>query len=186
MANRPEDNELLFRGPTIDADGHVSRPAVPANEQRFEPPPPEPELELATPTIKPMEELPPEPAPQPKRSRALLTIAVLVAVGVAVLVGALIFKPDLPIPDGVRDSDLFHSMNAAKGQVLITSEPMGAAVFIGDAQVGVTPWAADNRWVGEVKLRLVAKGYAPFETTFTGGRDQTLEIDLQKRERHTR
>ena len=186
MANRPEDNELLFRGPTMDADGNVSRPAVPASEQRFEPPPPEPELELAKPTIKPMEEIPPEPAPQPKKSRAVLIIAVLIGVGVAVLAGALLIKPDLPIPDGVRDSDLFHSMNAAKGQVIITSEPMGAAVFIGDSQVGVTPWAADNRWVGDVKVRLVAKGYAPFNTSFAGGKDQTLEVDLKKRESHTR
>ena len=50
----------------------------------------------------------------------------------------------------------------------------------------MTPWAADNRWSGEVKLRVVARGYPPFYATFEGGRDQTLEIDLKKRESHLR
>lgn len=184
MANRPEDNELLFRGGSIDADGHVNRPAS-AVEQRFGPAP-EPELELARPTIPPMPEVQPEPAPRPRRSRAVLIVGALLGLGVLVLVGALVFTPSIPIPEGVRDSNAFRAMTAAKGQVIVTSEPSGAKVFIGDTEVGVTPWAADNRWSGEVQVRLVARGHAPLTTTFEGGKNQTVEVDLKKRESHTR
>lgn len=186
MADRPEDNELLFRGPTIDADGHVSRPSVPAGEQQFAPPPPEPEPGLARSTIPPMQEQPPEPAPQPKRSRAVLIIGVALGLGVTVLATALLFTPKVPLPDGVRDSNVFRAMTAAKGQVMISSEPPGAKVFIGDTLVGVTPWAADNRYVGTVQVRVEAQGFAPRSATFEGGKDQTVELDLRKREGRAR
>jgi len=183
------DDDGLFSGPTLDADGRIENANTPVdpNEYPAAPPSEDAPLELARSTIQPMEELPPEPPPPPpRRSNALKVIAGALLIGGLLLVGALVFKPNVPLPDGVRDSDLFHHVTAAKGQVIIMSEPVGATVFIGDSRVGTTPYAADNRWSGDVPVRLEAKGFAPFVTSFQGGKDQTLEVDLKKRESHTR
>lgn len=183
------DDDELFSGPTLGADGRLEKRTEGIELNTFAPvAATEEPIELARSTIPPSEEILPEPPPAPlaRRSNALKIIVGAAVIGVLVLAGALIFKPDLPLPEGVRDSNLFHQMNVARGQVIIMSEPMGAKVFIGDSLVGTTPYAADNRWVGDVPVRLEARGLAPFVTSFQGGKDQTLEVDLKKRESHTR
>jgi hypothetical protein len=173
----------------MGADGRVEKHVEPIDPNRFEPPSAAEEpLELDRPvTIKPPEEVLPEPPPPPpRRSNAIKVIIGALVVGMLVLAGALIFKPNIPLPDSVRDSNLVREMSIARGQVIIMSEPMGAKVFISDSMVGTTPYAADNRWVGDVPVRLEAKGLAPFVTSFQGGKDQTLEVDIKKRESHTR
>ncbi len=184
------DDDELFSGPALGADGRLERRTEGIELNTFAPASAQEEpLELARSIIPPSEEPLPEPPPAPpapRRSNALKIIVGASVAGVLVLGAALYFKPDLPLPDGVRDSNLFHELNVARGQVIIMSEPMGATVFIGDSKVGTTPYAADNRWVGEVPVRLEARGVAPFVTSFQGGKDQTLEVDLKKRESHTR
>jgi hypothetical protein len=183
------DDDELFSGPTLGADGRLENATTPVdpNEYPAQQQVSDAPIELARSTIPHTEEVLPEPPPPPpRRSIALKVIIGALVLGVAVLGGALWLKPSIPLPDGVRDSSLFHQLSIAKGQVIIMSEPMGAKVFIGDSQVGTTPWAADNRWSGDVPVRLEAKGFATFTTTFQGGKDQTLEVDLKKREIHAR
>ncbi len=184
------DDDGLFSGPTMGADGRLEKRTEGIELNTFAPSAPNEEpIELDRPAFKPTEELLPEPPPSPpppKRSIARKVIVGALVVGVLVLAGALIFKPNIPLPDSVRDSNVVREMGIAKGQVIIMSEPMGAKVFIADAMVGTTPYAADNRWVGDVPVRLEAKGLAPFVTSFQGGKDQTIEVDLENRESHTR
>jgi len=66
--------------------------------------------------------------------------------------------------------------------VLITSEPPGAVVRIEGAEVGTTPWAADNAWgPGAVRVEVSRPGYRTWTGTFGGGAPARLEVRLQKR-----
>jgi len=66
--------------------------------------------------------------------------------------------------------------------VLISSEPVGAAVSVEGTAVGVTPWAADNTWpAGPVNVTVTYPGYRPWSGTFRGGRPARLEARLQRR-----
>jgi serine/threonine-protein kinase len=65
--------------------------------------------------------------------------------------------------------------------LMLTSEPSGATVLIGDKPVGTTPLALDNLYPeGPVAVQVRLKGYRPWKGTFPGGEPARLEATLQK------
>lgn len=50
-------------------------------------------------------------------------------------------------------------------RMFITSEPMGARVWLNDQEVGETPVEVDFTWFGVYDVRLHKKGYEPLVTT---------------------
>lgn len=173
----PTDPDGLYDGPTLNADGQLEK-----RISAVEPPTPEPvpELQLREAPPPPLEP-PPEPAPRAPTSPALKIVVALFVVGTGIFGAVLYFKPHIPVPDGVREGTLLDAIGpAANGHVIISSQPAGAAIFIDGENVGVTPWATDNRWSGEVKVKLVARGYKAWESTFVGGTNQTLDVQLKR------
>ncbi len=67
------------------------------------------------------------------------------------------------------------------GSLVIDSEPSGATVKIAGKQVGQTPWAGDNLWIGEVKYEISAAGHKPRWGTFQGGDAVKLNVKLSKK-----
>lgn len=173
----PPDDEPKFDGPSLDTEGNLDRRFRAVEPSDFKPPEETFELETRE-RIKPQAEIPPAPAPPDRTRRGALKLVLgLLAVAVLGLVGLLVFKPRIPIPHGVTPS--FLGLSSANGQLIVTSTPSGANVTIGDSVVGTTPWAVDNRWDGDIKVRITARGYKTWEGTFTGGVDQTLNAELQ-------
>lgn len=65
------------------------------------------------------------------------------------------------------------------GVVSISSQPPGAAVFIDGAEVGRTPWFADNVWPsGLVEFELRLPGRQPKRGTFPGGIETRVELSF--------
>jgi TonB family protein len=109
--------------------------------------------------------------------------AILVAVFIA-LVGGLIFlfkgKPEpktveqpTPTPPTVQQKPAKPKPQtvefvASSGQISITSEPVGATVFLGEEEKGLTPLVLADLPYGKYILKLQLKGY----------QDQQQEIDL--------
>lgn len=185
----PRDDEL-FKGPTLDANGRL--------ENRFEkveapaplpaPPPAEETLELAErgPKVHEprIENFRDDPAPVKQRSGALKLVIGLLVLAVAAGVAFVVLQPklELPIPDGVREVGIVREVlrppDAAP--VIITSEPAGATITIGDTVVGQTPWAGENRWIGETKVVLQLKGFRVWEGQLTGGKAITVDAQLKR------
>ncbi len=67
--------------------------------------------------------------------------------------------------------------------LLVLSEPSGATVLVGGAEVGVTPWAGDNVWPAKEPLRIEVRkaGYKPWVGLTQGGQQATLEANLKKK-----
>jgi len=173
-----DDERFTFTGPSLDAEGKlVQRSPAAERMQRIEraaplPPQRPAALELEerparadTDYVAPP---PPPPVRIPTQIPRLLIATLLVgalAVGGYLVRGRL--KPQRPIPSPV---------------VLITSEPPGAVVRIEGAEVGTTPWAADNAWgPGAVRVEVSRPGYRTWTGTFGGGAPARLEVRLQKR-----
>lgn len=115
------------------------------------------------------------PAPAPPR-RALRLGIVVVTVIAALGFGALALfalRPGLqralPLPAPIR------------GTVMFFSEPSGATVRIADVVMGVTPYAADNLWSGEVKYEVSAPGRQSKRGTFQGGNSVQLNLKLPRK-----
>lgn len=72
------------------------------------------------------------------------------------------------------------------GTVIITSNPPGAAVYLGEPEgdpLGRTPYTADELKAGEYRLTLVMDGYEPWsmDLNITAGREYVIpEVALQK------
>lgn len=176
----PTDDEPKFDGPSLDSAGNLDRRVQAVEPSAFQTPaaPPQP-LELdRSERFVPQPEIEPEPPPPPpKRPSGLKPLLVVLLLAIAGLAAFFIFKPRIPLPEGVTPSTL--GWTSAKGQLIIMSTPAGASITIGDLVVGTTPWAVDNRWDGDIKVRITARGYKTWEGTFTGGVDQTLNAELQ-------
>jgi hypothetical protein len=113
-----------------------------------------------------------EAAYPPRSAGTWKWIAALVLLGIASLV---FFKlrpglaRELPLPA------------AQKGTLMVFSEPSGATLKVGDRVVGVTPWAGDNVWNGEVRYELSLPGRQTKWGTFQGGNELQLTIKLPKK-----
>lgn len=182
MSDSNEKHDELFDGPSLNADGRLEQRLGALEPVQFAPPPVgTPELDLdrkPAPIIEEMEPAP--PPPPPSRASGVKYVLGFLVLGAVALAAFMIFRPRIPLPEGVSDSDFMRGMAAANGQLIINSTPSGAHVFINDTDRGQTPWAIDNHWNGTVKVRLEARGYKPWEGTFQGGQDQTLDVQLKK------
>lgn len=72
---------------------------------------------------------------------------------------------------------------ATTGQISITSEPVGATVFVGDEQKGVTPLVLADLPIGKYVLKLQMKGYQDLqqEVEITGeNKNLNVPVTLEK------
>ena len=103
--------------------------------------------------------------------RPWTVVVALLGLGIGAL-ALFALKPglqhELPVPAGTKPT------------VMIFSDPDGATVRIAEAVVGVTPFAADNLWSGEVKFEVSAPGRQSKHGTFAGGRDFQVNLALPK------
>jgi hypothetical protein len=130
------------------------------------------ELHLAQPKPAPMPYVePPVYRPQPPAHRPWGLVLALLALGLGAL-AVFALKPglqhSLPTPAGTM------------GTVLIFSDPDGAQVKIGETVVGVTPFAADNVWPGDVHYEISAPGRQTKRGTFAGGGDAQVKVVLPR------
>ncbi|MGV3622054.1 MAG: PEGA domain-containing protein [Archangium sp.] len=182
MTDSNDKHDELFDGPSLNADGRLEQRLETMEPARFEPTASgTPELELDRKPAPQIVEMEPEaPPPPPSQRSGLKWVVVFLVLGVLGFSAFISFRPRIPVPDGVSESDFVRGLAAAKGQVIISSTPSGAKIFVDDTERGQTPWAVDNHWNGTVKVRLEARGYKPWEGTFQGGQDQTLDVQLKK------
>nr|BDT32795.1 protein kinase [Myxococcus sp. MH1] len=120
------------------------------------------------------DEVPASAAPRRWGRRLVLLMGAAVAVGGSVwlwphrttVANRLMASVNRPMPPPV---------------LMLTSEPSGATVLIGDKPVGTTPLALDNLYPeGPVAVQVRLKGYRPWKGTFPGGEPARLEATLQK------
>lgn len=111
-------------------------------------------------------------APAPSRRRFVGVVVMLAAVVLGV--GALVFAGKFP-----KSMPKMPFAPVHRGQVLVTSEPPGATVRLGDSVVGQTPWAADNVWQGTIPVTVSLEGHAPWRGSFEGGANVTLRATLR-------
>ncbi|MCP3061041.1 protein kinase [Myxococcus sp. K38C18041901] len=120
------------------------------------------------------DEVPASAAPRRWGRRIVLLVGVAVAVGGSVwlwphrttVAHRLMASVDRPMPPPV---------------LMLTSEPSGATVLIGDKSVGTTPLALDNLYPeGPVAVQVRLKGYRMWKGTFPGGEPARLEATLQR------
>ena len=158
-------------GPLIEL---AERPPPPMVSD-FTPPPPEKPLRITTPDIA--------------WSRWLFRAALL---GMVVAAGWVATSGKLPGLKGLSRDFLKSGTPKDEGPpkrvgtpaptLLVLSEPSGATVLVGGAEVGVTPWAGDNVWPKEpLRIELRKAGYRPWEGITMGGKQDTLQATLRKR-----
>lgn len=165
----PDEEDPRFSdGPSLDADGRLIKRFEPAPAP---PEPPEVSIELKERSPKRIERAPdtyrPEPPPPPRWG-------LRIGLGLAVLLGAVV---------GVvawRAPGLVYSVGRVRHSVVVTSDPSGATIRIGQTVVGETPWAADNVW-GNVDISVELKGYQRWTGTLSNDRDVTLSAHLKRR-----
>ena len=111
----------------------------------------------------------------------------VVAVGVWVVVTGKIplgkFSLDL-LRSGTKKEEVTEKrVGTPAPTLLVLSDPSGATVLVGGAEVGVTPWAGDNVWPAKEPLRVEVRkaGYRPWVGLTQGGQQATLEANLKKK-----
>ncbi len=162
---------------TIASPDAPVAPLAPAPRSRppadFEPPVSEPQapaLELARPAEDAgLSAAPAVPATVPARGRGGL----LAVVALSCLIGLGWV--------GLRVRRVLADRPIQVASVLITSEPPGATLKIGEEIVGKTPWAGSNIWNGEVDYELSLPGRKTRRGTFLGGRNVELSATLPKK-----
>lgn len=193
-----QKDDELFQGPSIDADGRLEGRFQNVELPPPEPPPPaaapaqeeSPELDLShRPVVEERVEnfrpdMPPPPA-EAKRSGALKLFVGFMLLGGLALGAFVYFRPhlgSLGMEDGVRSGNWFDTVTAGTEvpPIIISSTPTGANITINDKPVGQTPWAGDNRWVGQPTVTIQLPGYKTWEGKLQGGEPQTLDITLKK------
>jgi hypothetical protein len=180
-------------GPAMDADGRIElsslpKPAWPASRPRPAMAAAALELDPAAvehafgPSREPSPELPaPEASPRGARSLGrALALASAAAAG-AIGVGAFAMRDRLPswlqLPPA-------HPGAYGKAMLRIESEPPGATVKVGEEELGVTPYLADNDYPeGNNAVTVELRGYQPYRGSFPGGRDVTVRASLKRRDR---
>jgi hypothetical protein len=193
--SEPDDVPEFLKGggPVITADGRVEG-KVSERIERIEQVTEEPSdaradapLELQPRAPKPSEPTPTayrDPVVDLRRRRALRVVIAALVVGCGLIAAALFApKPARQAQvETVRDSTLLDQLAGGGGRapVVISSEPPGATVRIGGAAVGVTPWAGDNTWEGQVQVVLDLPGYQPWKGSIRGGEEAHLNARLTK------
>ena len=123
------------------------------------------------------EEPPPEafvPDTQGRRSvlKPLLILVVLVALAGAGFVAWPWLKSELRsvLPRGET------------AVLMINSEPSGATLYVGDSELGTTPFITENIWPEErIPFELRLRGYEPFRGEFRGGVKETVTGTLRRK-----
>jgi hypothetical protein len=181
-----KDGDELFQGPSLDASGRLEGRF---NNVEAPPPPQEERIELDARPRAPVEDrMQTYRAEAQKRSErpwALKLVVGAMLLGLIALGAFLYFKPkiDLPgVPDGVRPIGILDELTASPDAppIIISSTPTGATITIGNKTVGQTPWAGENRWVGQTTVSLKLPGYKTWEGKLEGGEPKTLDITLKK------
>jgi hypothetical protein len=190
QTDQKEDGDEMMQGPSIDANGRLEGRFnnVEAPMPAPAPPPREERLDLEARPRAPVEErMQTYRAELQKRSDrpwALKLMLGAMLLGVISLGAFVYFKPklDLPtIPDGVRPSGIVDQLTSTEAApIIISSTPTGATITIGGKNVGETPWAGENRWVGQTAVTLKLPGYKTWEGKLEGGEPKTLDITLKK------
>ncbi|MBI3543045.1 MAG: PEGA domain-containing protein [Deltaproteobacteria bacterium] len=70
------------------------------------------------------------------------------------------------------------SQPAAQGSVKISSEPVGALVYLNDSLKGNTPFTYQGA-AGTVRLKLELEGYAPLEKVITVEADNAIKVSFK-------
>jgi len=92
------------------------------------------------------------------------------------------FSFDLPGSGPKKEEVKEKRVGTPAPTLLILSEPSGATVLVGGAEVGVTPWAGDNVWPREpLRIEVRKAGYKPWVGLTMGGQQATLEANLRRR-----
>jgi eukaryotic-like serine/threonine-protein kinase len=113
-------------------------------------------------------------------------LGVVVAGGWVVVTGKLPlgkFSLDLLRSGSKKEEATEKRKGTPAPTLLVLSDPSGATVLVGGAEVGVTPWAGDNVWPSKEPLRVEVRkaGYKPWVGLTQGGQQATLEANLKKR-----
>jgi len=190
MSTDHDDDDRPPGAGSLDVNGRFER--LEPGAARHQPPEPgqraarpadEP-LELArTPQPRRYEEPQPyrTPPPPPRRYTGWLLAGLLLVVVAAIGAGVLVTRRRAAQP-GVRAlspvENLLHG--GASAALVVDSDPPGAEIRIEGRLVGVTPWAGDNGWRGEVMVELTKPGYQPWRGIFTGGHDTNLHATLRR------
>jgi PEGA domain-containing protein len=159
--------------------------------------PPNPGVELAERAPPPMESdfRPPAPekairfhSPDVNWGRWVPRLLVLGALAAAVwaVTSGNISLPKLPMLGNPKSAPEEKQAEKRVGTpaptLLVLSEPSGATVLIGGAEVGVTPWAGDNVWPRTpLRVEVRKAGYKPWQGVTVGGTQATLEANLRRR-----
>lgn len=161
-------------------------PPPPAAKPAPPPPPaPEPEAVVYDPAAAaaatgpaPARAEPAKPSGAPNLARYLIG-AIIVAVLILIIGGGILFlkkrKPPEPPPEPVVQQEpvkpepvVPQPVAPTTGQITISSEPVGATVFVNEEQKGITPLVLSELPLGKYQLKLQLQGY----------QDLLQEVDL--------
>lgn len=131
----------------------------------------------------------PGSAPKPRRWWPLVVVPVVLALGLAVVVmtrptPSTITTPSLPTPiANALPEEVVDALPSLAGPPLvIDSTPSAATIVLPDQRVlGTTPWAGDNPFLVETKLRLTLPGHAPATVVVPGAKEASLHVRLKAR-----
>jgi PEGA domain len=172
----PDEPPFDPEGPQLGSDGKLTSPVVRRPSQA-----PEPELQSGRfeklELVEREEKLPyVEPGPyrtEPKRSRRLPWAVAIVFAVLGMGVGVALWK----VPTLQRQLPLLPLGH--RPTVFIQSDPSGATVRLAGSVVGVTPYAADNLYSGDVPWSLSLAGHRAASGKLKGGVEQRLNVTLK-------
>ena len=143
--------------------------------------PPKAQAPPVHPLSKPLESKPAAPAAKPPAMQRYFLAAIAIVIFIALVGGGILFfrKPaeEVPTPDPQppKQAEKKSETKAAPltsvepvaapttGNFMITSEPSGATVTVGDIERGMTPVEVVDLPVGKHLVKLQLKGYQPIE-----------------------
>ena len=147
--------------------------------------------------VRDRDPLPPEPErPEPRRAprfgvfliAAAVVLALFLAAGLLRRPGTGIAAPTSPAaeaspPPAAEEPAVAAERAATAGALTVESEPSGATVFLGNEDVGKTPYLGSNGFPRgtKVKVRVALEGYRPWAGTLVGGADTTIKARLQRK-----
>jgi hypothetical protein len=164
----------------------VAEPSAPAPEAPLElverPPRGDLEFELT-------KDYRPGSSPKPRRWWPLVVVPLVLALGLAIVVvtrptPTTITAPSLPAPiANALPEEVVDALPSLAGPpLIIDSTPGGATIVLPDRRIlGTTPWAGDNPFLVETKVRLTLPGHAPATLRVPGAKEASLHVRLKAR-----